>query len=597
MVPLIHHLIFTMVYITTSVLAFLTLISYTCSILIIYLHTPILVEWDIITFSSFTLTLPIIIDPTRIIFISTVLTIATSVIQFAKTYMAHDKSSDRFTILVLLFVISIIFLILFPHTITLLLGWDGLGVTSFVLVIYYNNPKSLGAGMITALTNRIGDVILLITIALIVNEGQWRVTNIWRHELPSWTALLIIVAAITKSAQIPFSRWLPAAMAAPTPVSALVHSSTLVTAGVYLLYRFYPLMETFLLFKPLLLIISTMTILIASARAIAECDIKKIIALSTLSQVAVIIFTLRVGLPEIAFFHLITHALFKALLFICAGNIIDIHHHSQDLRLIGNTSAQLPSISAAISIANLALCGAPFIAGFYSKDLIIERTSILLGEKNIIIMTIFVIATILTTAYSTRFSVYVLINHTCRPSAQYSSEGVTQSFRVIVLAILAITGGAFTNWIFIMPVCEPNFRSGAKALAPLIVITGIILGIIASLSSTNRKSFIVTRHCFIWFLTPLSTHFIPKLTIILPFIELKETDQGWSLIPSLIIEQLIRQSHPIINAQDNSIITHLACVLFLIIWALLITYSRSLCLKHYIEAVNKTFSPRIVFIV
>lgn len=212
-----------------------------------------------------------------------------------------------------------------------------------------------------------------------------------------------------------------------------------------MLYRFYPLIESFLLFKPLLLIVSTITILIASARAIAECDIKKIIALSTLSQVAVIIFTLRAGLPEIAFFHLITHALFKALLFICAGNIIDIHHHSQDLRLIGNTSSQLPSISAAVSIANLALCGAPFIAGFYSKDLIIERTSILLGEKNIVIIVIFITATVLTTAYSTRFSIYVLMGHTCRPSAQYSSEGAPQSLRVIILTILAIIGGALTN--------------------------------------------------------------------------------------------------------------------------------------------------------
>lgn len=234
-------------------------------------------------------------------------------------------------------------------------------------------------------------------------------------------------------------------MAAPTPVSALVHSSTLVTAGVYLLYRFFPLIETLPLFKPTILIISTITILMASASAMAECDIKKIIALSTLRQVAVMIFTLRIGLPEIAFFHLITHALFKALLFICAGNIIDIHHHSQDLRLIGNTINQLPTITAAITVANLALCGAPFIAGFYSKDLIIESTSILLTEKNFIVMLIFVVATILTTAYSTRFSIYVLLNHTTSPTRQYSSEHTTQCYRVIILTVLAITGGAITN--------------------------------------------------------------------------------------------------------------------------------------------------------
>lgn len=177
----------------------------------------------------------------------------------------------------------------------------------------------------------------------------------------------------------------------------------------------------------------------------AECDIKKIIALSTLSQVAVIMYTLRIGLPEIAFFHLVTHALFKALLFICAGNIIDIHHHNQDLRLIGNTTKQLPTITSAITISNLALCGAPFIAGFYSKDLIIERNTILINEKNIMISAIFIIATVLTTAYSTRFSIYVLFNNTSRPAAQYSSENIPQCFRVIILSLAAITGGAITN--------------------------------------------------------------------------------------------------------------------------------------------------------
>lgn len=185
--------------------------------------------------------------------------------------------------------------------------------------------------------------------------------------------------------------------------------------------------------------------LIASASAIAECDIKKIIALSTLSQVAVIIFTLRLGLPDIAFFHLITHALFKALLFICAGNIIDIHHHRQDLRLIGNTARQLPTISTAVTIANLALCGAPFLAGFYSKDLVIESSTILMINKNIIVLVIFIIATILTTAYSTRFSIYVLLSPTISPVSQYSSENSKQIISVIALSLAAITGGAITN--------------------------------------------------------------------------------------------------------------------------------------------------------
>nr|QNN93083.1 NADH dehydrogenase subunit 5 [Platynereis cf. australis PA-2020] len=556
-----------MVYITTQLLTLITFFSYLLTSCVTYMNSSLLIEWDMLNFSSTCVTIPIIIDPTSMIFMSTVLTIATSVMQFAKTYMINDKSMDRFIMLVLLFVMSMMFLVLFPHTIALLLGWDGLGITSFVLVIYYNNPKSLGAGMITALTNRIGDVMLLISIALMFNEGHWLVTNIWNNDVLHWTGTLIMIAAMTKSAQMPFSSWLPAAMAAPTPVSALVHSSTLVTAGVYLMYRFYPLMESMLLFKPIMMMVSTMTMLMASASAMAECDMKKIIALSTLSQVAVMMFTLSIGMPEIAFFHLITHALFKALLFICAGNMIDIHHHSQDLRLMGNTTAQLPSITAAITIANMALCGAPFMAGFYSKDLIIETTTMLMSEKNTIIMVMFIMATILTTAYSTRFSIYVLMNHTSSPS-----EGKPQTTSIIVLTILAISGGAITNWLFTIPICEPNFSVMAKMTAPMMITSGLILGSFSTLTPKTNNKMMISSHCFMWFLTPISTHLMPKITMILPFMELKETDQGWSLIPSMLLDQLSVSSSPLMSplmsAQNNSMMSHLTCATIITCWTL-----------------------------
>lgn len=177
---------------------------------------------------------------------------------------------------------------------------------------------------------------------------------------------------MTKSAQMPFSSWLPAAIAAPTPVSALVHSSTLVTAGVFLLIRFYNFLTEIKYFNFILIIISCSTILIAGLSALTECDLKKIIALSTLSQLGVIIASLGLGCVNLAFFHLITHALFKALLFICAGSIIHFHIHGQDLRTIGNLTRQLPFTISALLIANISLCGLPFISGFYSKDMILE---------------------------------------------------------------------------------------------------------------------------------------------------------------------------------------------------------------------------------
>lgn len=568
MVPLIHiFMIFTMVFITTQIFIILTFTSYVLTFIIIFNQNSIIIEWDIISFNSIEISIPIIIDITRTLFIATVLSIATRVIQFAKTYIINDKTKDRFIILVIIFVMSIIFLILFPHTITLLLGWDGLGITSFVLVIYYNNAKSLGAGMITALTNRIGDVILLIAIALIFNQGQWIITIRWPGSTCWWVYFTILIAAMTKSAQIPFSRWLPAAIAAPTPVRALVHSSTLVTAGVYLLYRFYPIIESTTLFSPILLMVATLTILMASASAIAECDIKKIIALSTLSQVAVIIFTLRLNIPEIAFFHLITHALFKALLFICAGNIIDIHHHRQDLRTIGNTAVQLPSISVAISVANLALCGAPFMAGFYSKDLIIESSSILISEKNIIIIIIFIIATILTTAYSTRFSIYVLIAPTYSPSTQYSQENITQSLRIVLLTLMAIIGGSLVNWLYSVPVLEPNFNSRYKILAPFIVILGIGLGLSTSiLLKYPINPILINSHCLIWFLTPISSHFLSNQLMKIPLLTLKEVDQGWSIFPLIAFNKIRKISMLIVSAQGAILISFIRCITIIILW-------------------------------
>lgn len=168
-----------------------------------------------------------------------------------------------------------------------------------------------------------------------------------------------------------------------------------------MLFRFYPFLSSFKAFNTCLLIIATLTCLIAGLSANTECDIKKIIALSTLRQLGVIIVRLGLGAPLLAFFHLITHALFKALLFICAGTLIHLHHHSQDLRYIGNLMPQIPSIVAPIIVANLALCGTPFLAGFYSKDAILEYS--LYSPTSTIIIFLFFFATGLTVRYTLRF--------------------------------------------------------------------------------------------------------------------------------------------------------------------------------------------------
>lgn len=496
------------------------------------MNKTILIEWQITSINSANIYIIIILDPIGLLFRSTVLFISANVLYFSTSYIADEKFLKRFIHLVLLFVLSINLLIFIPHIIILLLGWDGLGLVSFLLVIYYQNAKSLAAGIITALINRVGDVLILLRIGWTLNQGHWNIINIWRSSFSIIIILSIIVAGITKSAQIPFSRWLPAAIAAPTPVSALVHSSTLVTAGVFLIIRFYPFLHKLKLFNTLLLIIATITILIAGIRAIAECDIKKIIALSTLSQLGVIIIRIGLNFPMLAFFHLLTHALFKALLFLCAGNIIHIHHHSQDLRFIGNLTIQIPLTSSCLLIANIALCGRPFLAGFYSKDIIIEST--LYFSNNFIIITILIIATALTAAYSIRIIISVIWGPLSSLPLQYTSdEDTNTTIPIINLCLGAISAGAIINWLLFQPIIEPVLSLELKLSALLATIVGVISRIIINSSNSSSSSIIMNipwshnAAALIWFLVPVIRQGILKSPIKIAHKLLRSIDQGW----------------------------------------------------------------------
>lgn len=501
---------------------------------ILILNSTTILEWEIIS-PHVPIYITFIIDPWGTLFSSIVLLISANVIFFSSTYIGSDIFIPRFIILVLLFVLSINLLIFIPHLIILLIGWDGLGITSFILVIYYQNPKSLAAGIFTALSNRIGDVILLISIAWRLNQGHWNITNIWSSPFSQATALLIIIAAMTKRAQIPFSRWLPAAMAAPTPVSALVHSSTLVTAGVFLLIRFYNFLSRTPWFNTLLLFIATITILIAGIAATIETDLKKIIALSTLSQLGVMMAALGLGLQLLALFHLITHALFKALLFICAGSMIHFHDHGQDLRTTGNLALGNPITASCITIANLALCGSPFLAGFYSKDMILELSAF--HPSNSVILFIFFIATGLTAAYSARFSVNLLWRERKNvPISRLNDQDWNLSTPMLVLTSGAVVGGATINWILIAPYAHPILPPALKLVPLLATILGATIAL--SLSTTISTSpatltkYPVTAFSSvkIWFLTPLTTQSLLKLPFLSSHHRLKSLDQGWSEI-------------------------------------------------------------------
>lgn len=514
------------------ILALICTTLFPFSIFLTYNNITVILEWELVNIHSIHINFILVLDPIGTIFRSVVLFISANVLYFSSSYIRDEIFIKRFIHLVLLFVASINLLIFIPHIIILLLGWDGLGLVSFLLVIYYQNAKSLAAGIITALINRIGDVMILIRIGWSINQRHWNIINIWSSSYSALITLFIIVAAITKRAQIPFSSWLPAAIAAPTPVSALVHSSTLVTAGVFLLIRFYPFLHKTPWFNQTLLIIASLTIFMAGLSAIAECDIKKIIALSTLRQLGVIMARLGLNFPLLAFFHLITHALFKALLFLCAGSLIHLHHHSQDLRYIGNLTKQIPLTTSCLLTANIALCGSPFLAGFYSKDIIIEST--LYFNNNSIIITLLILATILTAAYSVRFIITVLWAPLLSLPYQYTSdEDGTITAPIINLTFGAIIGGARINWLIIQPITEPILPLSLKLRALIVTLLGAYMGwkinSILQTSDAFIKSNPLTHHsnAIIWFLAPIISQGVIVIPIKLAHKFLSTLDQGW----------------------------------------------------------------------
>nr|QWS06286.1 NADH dehydrogenase subunit 5 [Buccinum bayani] len=499
------------------------------SMMFIMMNYNIILEWSIFQMSSCSMTFMFILDPISLSFSNVVCLISGCVMLFSSSYMSHDPFLKRFVWLVMLFVLSMNLLVFIPSLPALLLGWDGLGIVSFALVIYYQNMKSLGAGMVTVLANRIGDVMILISIGLLVLQGHWSILSMWDFYLSSWVALTITLAAMTKSAQIPFSSWLPAAMAAPTPVSALVHSSTLVTAGIFLIIRFFPFLDSISGFKPALLFISVLTLLMAGIGANYENDLKKIIALSTLSQLGVMMMSLGLGMPYLALFHLYTHALFKALLFLCAGMFIHNSSNTQDIRHMGMLFSQAPLTTTCMNIANLSLCGAPFLSGFYSKDLILEL--FLSNPTSFLMVLLIFLATGMTAGYSLRLS-FCSLWGSVKSSSYHEKQELDPyvNWATTILALAALVGGFTLQNIFLdfnpLPFILPF---PLKMLTMFVILSGLFIAFIAWDTSYSSKSMTKAKFFFstMWFLTPISTQPLTKFSMLLGTNIMKSIDMGW----------------------------------------------------------------------
>nr|YP_010563159.1 NADH dehydrogenase subunit 5 [Demonax pseudonotabilis]UYX61165.1 NADH dehydrogenase subunit 5 [Demonax pseudonotabilis] len=513
---------------------FMSLFFFFVSSYLMILDLSFIMEINILTLNSSSIVMSCLFDWMSTLFMSFVFFISSMVIFYSEEYMSGEKNLNRFIFLVVMFVFSMMLLIISPNLISILLGWDGLGLVSYCLVIYYQNIKSYNAGMLTALSNRIGDVALLMSIAWMLNYGSWSYiyyldfmkTDFFMN-LISW---LIVLAAMTKSAQIPFSSWLPAAMAAPTPVSSLVHSSTLVTAGVYLLIRFNFSFSKELMF--FLVFIASMTMFMSGLGANFEFDLKKIIALSTLSQLGLMMSILALGSYKLAFFHLLTHALFKALLFMCAGNIIHCMNNCQDIRYMGSLINYMPLTCSFFNICNFSLCGLPFLSGFYSKDLIVEVMS--MSYLNFYIYLIFYISIGLTVCYSFRLMYYTLTGDFNFLSLNFLLESFNFMLKGMMgLIFFVVIMGSILSWmIFPSPyfICLPFYM---KIMTLIMIMLGMLIGyelskMAVSFSSFSLNHLILTSFlAMMWNMPIISTLGVNYNFINLGSIYLKGFDQGW----------------------------------------------------------------------
>nr|QYH50536.1 NADH dehydrogenase subunit 5 [Parnassius glacialis] len=522
-------------FISFFFLFFFSLMNFFFMIYFIMENMILFLEWEIISFNSMNIVMSIILDWMSLLFMMFVLMISSSVIYYSKSYMSSELNLDRFIILVLLFVFSMVLLIISPNMISIFLGWDGLGLVSYCLVIYYQNIKSYNAGMLTALSNRIGDVMILMVISWMMNYGSWNyifylnfMSNDYSMKI---IGVLVIMAAMTKSAQIPFSSWLPAAMAAPTPVSALVHSSTLVTAGVYLLIRFNMLLIDMFFFK-FLLLLSGLTMFMAGMSANYEFDLKKIIALSTLSQLGLMMSILSMGLPELAFFHLLTHAMFKALLFMCAGVIIHMMNDNQDIRFMGGISLYIPMTSLCLNISNLALCGIPFLAGFYSKDLILEMVS--MSNLNMLIFFLYYFSTGLTMFYTIRLLMYLMINdYNLFSIYNLYDEDYIMLKSMFLLLFMSLITGSFLMWMIFNYPYMIYLSFNMKMMVIYVSLIGLIMGyLISNMSIYSLNKFLMTYNLsnflsLMWFMPNLSTYGLNYYFLNYGQYLLKNIDMGW----------------------------------------------------------------------
>nr|UDL72538.1 NADH dehydrogenase subunit 5 [Oesophagostomoides longispicularis] len=387
-----------------------------------------------------------------------------SVLVFSTYYLHGEINFNYYYFVLLIFVGSMFMLNYSSGVFTMLLSWDLLGISSFFLVLFYNNWDSNSGAMNTALTNRVGDFFIFSFFSSVVFYGYYFCSF---EMMCSSMVLLLLLTSFTKSAQFPFSSWLPKAMSAPTPVSSLVHSSTLVTAGLILLMNFSKMMLNGSVMLVLLLI-GLFTMFFSSVAALVEEDMKKVVALSTLSQMGFSMTTLGLGMSFVSFVHLVSHALFKSCLFMQIGYIIHCNYGQQDGRGYGNNGNLPLFMQLQLLVTLFCLCGLMFSSGMVSKDVILEL--FFMNNYYMILSLMFFLTIFLTFGYSYRLWKGFFLSFSKIVSV-YSST-LVMNFLSLLLVIFSIF---FMWWLNYNMMVLPAFFLYVDFYAPLMYLVMIIL--------------------------------------------------------------------------------------------------------------------------
>ncbi|WP_137124207.1 NADH-quinone oxidoreductase subunit L [Roseomonas sp. HF4] len=418
-------------------------------------HAPATVE--IMTFldvGGFEVSWALRYDTLSAVMVGMVTLISTLIHVYSLGYMSHDPDRPRFFAYLSLFTFMMLMLVTADNLVQLFFGWEGVGLASYLLIgFWYEKESACAAAMKAFIVNRVGDLFFMLGLALtfwVFGSVEFATIfgSVEQHKdatfagLPAYEVIcvLLFLGACGKSAQLGLHTWLPDAMEGPTPVSALIHAATMVTAGVFLVARMSPIFEWAPTALALVTVVGASTALFAATIGCVQNDIKRIIAYSTCSQLGYMFFAAGVGAYQGAIFHLFTHAFFKALLFLGAGSVIHAMSDEQDIRKMGGIWRKIPITYAVMWIGSLALAGVPFFAGYYSKDFVLEAAFAAHSTVGMYAFACGILAAFLTAFYSWRL--IILTFHGTPRADQHTMDHVHESPWVMLVPLLVLAAGA-----------------------------------------------------------------------------------------------------------------------------------------------------------